>query len=475
CAPTDGRRMDSGERISSAPAPAPVQRGGHLCYTYTGLSECGSEEDSIIRKPFYGWYIVAVAMVGMFVGAGSAGFAFSVFLPAMVADEGWSRSTLVGATSFGWIAASLAGPWIGRIIDRRGARLMLALSVLAAGIASVGSGFVQQPWQFYLTFGLLNGIARTTLITVAPTAMIGNWFIRRRSLAFSIAALGPPMAGLVFPPLTASIIAAFGWRIAWMSLGVGAIALGLAPVLLFVRRRPEDMGLMPDGDPSVAAAPLSLGLDQLPALASAVAQDWTFQEALHSPGFWGLAVAMALIQLSPGTISIFIFSSFRDQGISDTVAAGTISVLSLVQVVSRIAFWTPALTWLGSMQRVVLLWAALLLGSTLFLSMARGEAMAYAAAAFIGLAWGGNLVVQLQIWPEFFGRTAVGAITGVAQLLSGLGAAGGPLLGAVLLDATGSYRMLYYSVAGIVLVGFLVQLMVGRPQRRARSAASVSG
>ncbi|MCX6020697.1 MAG: MFS transporter, partial [Chloroflexi bacterium] len=381
---------------------------------------------------------------------------------------GWSRSALVGASSVGWIAASLAGPWIGRIIDRRGARLMLAISVIITGVSSVASGYVQEPWQFYISFGLLGGGARAALMNVAPGAMVANWFVRRRPLAFSFAALGPPASSLVFPPIAAAVVGAYGWRAGWMALGVFAVTIGLLPVLLLVRRRPEDMGLTPDGDPPAALAPARPAGS--PPLPSPSDNDWTFQEALHSRDFWMVAASMALIQLAPGTVVLFLFSYFRDQGMSEAVAATTISVLSVVQVVSRMAFWTPVITRMGTVQRALLLWGGLLLASTLFLATAHTEIMAYLASAFIGLAMGGNLVLQLQIWPEYFGRSAVGAITGAAQMLGGLSAAGGPLLGAVLLDATGSYSNLYIAVAGFVLMGIALQVIVGKPRRPARPA-----
>jgi MFS family permease len=202
---------------------------------------------------------------------------------------------------------------------------------------------------------------------------------------------------------------------------------------------------------------------------SAGGEDWTFQEAVHSAGFWGLATSMALIGLMPSTVFVFLFATFHSQGLSDTAAAATISVMGLTQVVTRVAFWTPFIARLGSVQRALLLWGGLLTCAALWLSVAQGALMAYLASGFLGVAMGGNLVLQLLIWPEYFGRTAVGAISGTANLLHGISGAAGPLLGAMLVDLTGGYFWLYLAMAGCALAGLLLQMMVGKPRRPAGS------
>ena len=401
-----------------------------------------------------------MAFLSFFVGAGTTGFTFSIFLPAMLADLGWSRGVLVGAHSLGAVAASLAAPWIGGIVDRRGARGVLALSVVCTGAALALSARVQSPWQFFLAYGLIGGVARAPMMSVAPGAMIANWFVRRRTLAFSIAALGPPAVSLVSPPVIAAMVAALGWRHGWTGLGAVAVGIALAPIVLLVRRRPEDLGLTPDGDPPAAAPPTPVvGSER------AAPVDWTFRETLRSPAFWMVACAMALIGLAPMTATLFMFPFFRDQGLSPSVAAATISVMSFFQVVSRIGFWAPVITRLGSVRWALLIWGGLLFFSTLFMAATRTEMGAYLAAGFLGLAMGGNLVLQLQIWPEYFGLTAVGAITGTAQLVNGLSYAAWPLIGAALLDATGDYTLFYMTVAGFVLLGLALLVVAGRPRR----------
>src|SRR5262245_43250887 len=108
--------------------------------------------------------------------ASTGGFTFGIFLPAMSEDLGWARSTIVAGSSLSTITSALAGPLIGRIVDWRGPRGVLAMSFLCLGLAQIASGMAENPWQFYLTFGVISGAARSALQSVVPGALIANWF-----------------------------------------------------------------------------------------------------------------------------------------------------------------------------------------------------------------------------------------------------------------------------------------------------------
>ncbi len=420
------------------------------------------ELESVVHvkhRPFHGWYIVAVAFLSLFVGASTSGFTFSILLPAMNVDLGWSRTTIVLGAGLSGVTAAVVGPWVGRLVDKRGPRLVMVISIICLGASLAASGLVTSPWQFYLAYGIVSGVSRSALISVAPGALIANWFVRRRATAFGIAAVGPPVSNLIVPPVLAAVIGLFGWRAGWVALGLVPVVIGLAPVLLFVRRRPEDMGLLPDGDSPIEPAFARAGREPLTR-----SKDWTAAEAFHSTAFWILATGMALILLAPNVTVVFMFSYLNSKGLDPTAAAVTISALSALQVLSRIVMWTPAVARLG-VQRVLIVWGCLLSFASVVMAMAPDQNWAYGASALLGLSMGGNLVLQLQIWPEYFGRTAVGAVLGAGQLVQGMSSAIVPLALAALLDRTGSYGQLYGIVAGLVFVGVLLHLKIGQPMR----------
>lgn len=408
-----------------------------------------------------------MAFLSLFIGSGTGGFTFGIFLPAMTADLGWSQSQLVTAASITAITSALAGPVLGRIVDLRGPRLVLALSIVGMGVGMFASGLVDQPWQLYLTFGLVSGTARSALQSVLPGTMIATWFVRRRSTAYGIAAMGPPCANLLMPPLLAALVFTLGWRAGWMGLGLIGLVLGLIPALVINRRRPEDLGEQPDGDtPDQGPA----GPTQRTASESSGAlEGWTVREAIRSPAFWAVAAGMALILLGPNVSIIFMFSYLSSKGIAPAAAAAAVSAVSAMQVLSRLAFWAP-ISGRINVRWLLVLWGSLMFCATLLLAFAQGEIWAYFAAGVLGLSLGGNLILQLQVWPEYFGRVAAGTIIGLGSLLQGITAAAVPLLLAMLLDRTGSYTVLYLIVSGFVLLGLTLHLVVGRPRRPARTA-----
>ncbi len=178
-----------------------------------------------------------------------------------------------------------------------------------------------------------------------------------------------------------------------------------------------------------------------------------------------VTVAQALVLLAPNVSILFMYSHLTSKGLDASAAAGGVAIPGIMQVVSRVIFWAPAVSRLGSVRRVVLLWASLLLCATLLLAAAEGQVWVYLADVVLGLGLGGNLVLQLQIWPEHFGRKSLGTIIGTSQGLQGVTSATVPLLFAAMLDRTGSYTTLYLVVAGCVACGLALHVLVGKPKR----------
>jgi MFS family permease len=153
-------------------------------------------------------------------------------------------------------------------------------------------------------------------------------------------------------------------------------------------------------------------------------------------------------------------------GISPTAAAFAVSAVSGMQVLSRLVFWAPVSARIQSVRWLLVLWGSLMCAATLALSFAQGEVWALLAAALLGTGLGGNLILQLQVWPEYFGRTALGTIIGTGSIMQGITAASVPLLLAMLLDHTGNYAQLYLITSGCVFIGLLLHLIVGKPRRK---------
>src|SRR6266550_2272026 len=195
---------------------------------------------------FYGWVIVAVAFVTMGVGV-NARTAFSLLFPPVLDEFGWDRGVTAGAFSFGFLVSAALSPFIGRLMERRGPRV-----VIEAGVGVMTAGFllatlVRQPWHLYATLGMLVSAGGNCLGYTAHALFLPNWFVRRRGLAMSLAFSGVGVGSVILLPWMQSLIERTGWRSACFAMGILVLML-LLPLNLLVRQRPQDIGLEPDGD-----------------------------------------------------------------------------------------------------------------------------------------------------------------------------------------------------------------------------------
>src|ERR1700709_2055586 len=224
-----------------------------------------------MRLPFfYGWAIVAVTFVTMAIGV-NARTAFSLFYPPIIGEFGWDRGVTAGAFSFGVVVSAIMSPLIGRMMDRFGPR-----GVMELGVALMGSGLLlapltTQPWHLYVTIGVLVGGGSVCLGYTGQSLFLPNWFVRPRGLAIGIAFAGVGIGSIIMLPWVQLMIERTGWRTAGSAMGILVVA-ALAPINLLLRKRPQDIGLEPDGDASPSASSRHVSNVVDPAWAGV---DWT--------------------------------------------------------------------------------------------------------------------------------------------------------------------------------------------------------
>jgi MFS family permease len=240
-----------------------------------------------IRLPFfYGWIIVAVTFVTMAIGV-NARTAFSLLFPPIIGEFGWDRGITAGAFSFGFLVSAAVSPLIGRLMDRLGPRAVMELGVALMAGGLLLAPLTTQPWHLYLTIGVLVGSGSICLGYSGQSLFLTNWFDRRRGFAIGLAFAGVGVGSVTLLPWVQLLIDQTGWRTACTAVGLLVLVV-LAPINLLLRKRPEDIGLRPDGDkaPSSASArPLSNIVDR-----DWAGTDWTLRRAMRTARFWWLAI-----------------------------------------------------------------------------------------------------------------------------------------------------------------------------------------
>jgi MFS family permease len=402
-----------------------------------------------MSRAFYGWRIVAVAFITHCVTTGIVFYSFGVFLQVLTEQFGWSRAQV----SFGFSLVSLCGafysPFVGRVVDRRGARPAQLAGALAMAAGFIWLREVESLTQFYVIMGLVVSFGSTALGGLPSNAAVARWFVRRRGQALGIATAGISMGGVIFVPLTQWLIDRFGWRTAFGWLACLIVAMAVPPVALFMRRSPESMGLRPDGD---AAPPLAD-----PAIVGEIERSWTPAEALRSVNFWLITAAFSLTGAGLSATLLHQIAFLRDRGLTPAHAAWVLGATAGVGVLGKLGF--GALLDRFGQRRIILVCFGLQALGLVFLMLPTSPAMLALFVAVYGFAMGGNATLWATVLAACFGRLHYGAIAGwMTPCIVFVQALAIPLAGAVR-DRTGGYLPAF---AGIVVATLLAMACAAR-------------
>jgi MFS family permease len=399
-----------------------------------------------MRLPFfYGWVVVAVAFVTMGVGV-NARTAFSLLFPPILDEFGWERGVTAGAFSFGFLVSAVLSPLLGWLMDRRGPRLVMEMGVAMMAVGLFAATLVHEPWQLYATLGVLVGGGSVCLGFTGQSLFLPNWFVRRRGLAMSVAFAGVGVGSIVLLPLAQSLIAGSGWRAACWAGGILVVVL-LAPLNLLLKRRPEDLGLEPDGDAASRGAAVDRSANVVDAAWAAV--DWTLGRALRTHRFWWIALGYFCGLFAWYAVQVHQTKYLVEIGFSPTHAAWALGFVSLAGIPGQIALghlsdrvgreWTWTVGSLG----FALCYLCLLLlhhgpsAPLLYLMVLSQGVLGYGLTSVIG-----------AIPAEIFQGRQYGTIFGTLMLASIAGGAAGPWVTGVIHDVTGSYAPAFWMAIG---------------------------
>ena len=417
------------------------------------------------RLPFfYGWVIVAVAFVSMGIGV-NARTAFSLLFPPILDEFGWERGVTAGAFSFGFLVSAALSPSLGRLMDRRGPRVVMELGIGLMTIGLLLAPLVRQPWHLYATLGVLVGGGSVCLGYTGQALFLPNWFVRRRGLAISVAYSGVGVGSIILLPWVQTLIGGVGWRSACWALGILLLVV-LAPLNLLLARRPEDLGLEPDGDRAGRAVGGGRKVDNVvDAVWAAV--DWTLARALRTARFWWLVVGFFWALFAWYAVQVHQTRYLVEIGFSPTYAAWALGFVSLAGIPGQIALghisdrigreWVWTVGNLGF---------ALCYLALLALEHAPTPALLYFMVISQGLLGYGLTSVIGAIPAEIFQGRHYGTIFGTLMLASIAGGAAGPWATGVVHDVTGSYTLAFWiAIAGCVLSAIAIWLAAPRKVR----------
>jgi MFS family permease len=397
--------------------------------------------------------------------------AFSLLFPPILAEYGWDRGIVAGVFSFGFLTSAVMSPFVGRMIDRQGPRLVVEVGVITLALGLSLATLAREPWQFYLTLGMLVGIGGNFLGYGVQSVILPNWFVRRRGLAIGIAFSGVGLGSIVLLPFMQVVIARDGWREASLGLAILTVVL-LFPLNLLLRKRPQDVGLHPDGDPAPASTTAAKANNIVDAAWAAT--DWTLARAARTVRFWWIALGYFSILYAWYAVQVHQTKYLIEIGVSQMEAAWALGLVSLVGVPGQVIFgavsdrigreWAWAIGCLG----FIICFAALiglqagpnpLLVYTMIL--AQGF-LGYAATAVLG-----PIVFEIFEGPHF------GAIFGTLMVAAIGGGAAGPWITGLLYDRSGDYILAFWVALAFSILSALAILLAA--PRKVRLVAGRTG
>lgn len=413
---------------------------------------------------YYGWVILGLSGVASYSSRPLMSVAvLTVFVVPMSEQFGWTRAEFSGAVSLGGLMGAVAAPLVGPILDRYGAGMVVGISSGIAGVCAVALGAATQIWHFYLVY-VPGRMMFSSPLELGTSVAVSNWFIRRRPFALALNHVSQG-SGLAVMPLVAQVVTgAWGWEMAWYSLGAWTIAVGVIPAILFMARRPEDLGLEPDGgnvSPPSARRSASSRRPQ-----SAVDEvNFTLGQATRVRSFWLMILFSFASFIVQAGVSLHMVPHFVDQGVPASVAVWTASTFAISQVPASI-FWS-AISQREAARFVMLASGLVVACGSITTAFAGSIAFGVLGAFILGFGVGGLHIVGRLVWADYFGRLHLGSIRAWGLAAQVGGQAVGPIAAGLAVDRVGSYQSAFLAFGINLAVVSALMITATRPGREA--------
>ena len=404
------------------------------------------------RSIFYGWIIVAAGCLILFLEWGCQ-YSYGVFFTELCTDLDWTRTMVSGAYSLGFLWHSIVYLPAGRLNDRYGPRLTLAISIIAMSAGYALMSTINAPWQLYIFYGLILGTGMGFgLVPVVST--VSRWFVKRRGMALGLTLVGIGIGTLALVPFAQFLILKFDWRNSYLLLAGILLVIGL-PISRLMRLNPSEKGLLPYGVSEMAEG--SKHNDLLSTV------DFTFKQAIKTKTFWLLFTMYVFLSFVAQMVMVHLKAYAVDFGIAEMTAATALGLVGGTSIAGRIVIGSLS----DRIGRKACFFAAYLLMAVMMLWLieARQPWQFYLFAAIFGFGQGSYVPLFPAIIADWFGTKSHGTIYGAIMLATGIGGAIGPLLAGYIYDTRGSYSIAIIIGVVVLFIALGCSLAIKAPQR----------
>ena len=392
---------------------------------------------------FYGWRMVAASAALRVLGSGLHSFGFTIFFLPLSQDLNLSRTATSFAFSLARAEGAFEGPIVGHILDRYGPRPVMLTAVLLMGVGYLILATVESYAMFLVVYLGMISLAHSGGFMHAPMTLTNSWFIRQRARAITISSASFSAGGVLIAPVLSAIVLTWGWRSGAVFSGVMFLLFGI-PLCLTIRRSPESMGLLPDGDGPSATPAKPLSQESAPG--SVKDMEVTAGEAFRSFTFWTLVFGNAIRNMAYHGISTHFVPMMVWKGASQTQAAFLLSSFAFLGLIA-----TLGLGWFAdrvNKPRLV---------STILFIAAAGMLLPLFGSS-IWVLWlftmlftcvEATYAVGWAVVGDFFGRKHFAKIRGYMSFFYMWGGVAGPVIAGAIFDRWQTYEPLLWGLIGL--------------------------
>lgn len=417
------------------------------------------------RNTFYGWFLVPTAGFIHMMTSVPLFHAMGLWFVALEAAFGWNRTQLSLAFSLTRVEGGILGPVEGYLADRLGTRKLVFIGLTIMGIGFVMLGQVQSLWMFYVAF-LVMAMGQGLGGWLPLNAMLNNWFIRGRATAMGWSNSIGRLGGLLLIPAIAWGVDPeaenLGFRATATILGIVTILLAF-PISRIIRNRPEDMGLLPDGDSPEEVNSTESTSDLKPRKRQQTTNEFTLKQALKTPAFWFIAFGHGFTSMLIIGMMAHLAPMLKDQGFSVPTAGLVVTAYTATSMVFQVIGG-----YVGDRvpkNIALFVFTAIQAGSVTVLTFGPPTlATAFSFAILFGIGFGGRNPLTTSIRGDYFGRRNFGKIMGVSQVPMNVLLLIAPIFAGVMFDIQGTYNNAFLILAGLSLLGGTLFLFAKKPQ-----------
>ena len=415
------------------------------------------KQPNALSKIYYGWIIVAVSMISTTFWFGIR-TSFSVFYVPLLEQFHWNRGESAGVQSVALLSYTLLAPVVGGLIDRFGPRRVIVPGIFVLSLGLLLSSYLESLLQFYVFYGIVMGSGITCIGIVSYSAILAHWFEKKRGLASGIAVSGMGLGTFLFVPLSQYLISAYGWRDTFIIQSVLSLLILLPLNFFWLRHKPEDLGLLPDGGKGESVEYSVLrpfdGKEK----------EVSFGRIMRTKSFWFLLIFPSLAVVGIYVVLVHNVRFLIDKGISPMTAALTFAAAGGISSFFRI-FWGYASDRIGREKTYTLGMISISIGalSLLVLDVVSSQVLVYAFMVFFGIGWGATAPMFMATAADLFRGKVFGLVYGLVEAMIGIGAALGAWAAGFIFDMTQSYRLAFgLAVFVFILSGIFMWLAAPR-------------